>query len=386
MKSLNVPLLFASIFLTYSCVEKTQILTRINPDGSCYRELNGKADSVFMIGNTAKRNPFAVDLDSTWKISWQYKTSEIHKEWPLKTWTWDTTYKNIFHGPKGKSSSLIKSINVWASRNYKSVNEMASSFRLKESHSWHDLKVRYSLDKKFRWFYTYYIYKEVYPKIKTFDRVPLDKYMNNDEVSFWFNGNTDLLKGMNGAEMKEFISDIESKFNSWLGNNLFDISYDILINNYNYLKGINISRERLISAKDSILVKYIKDFDIIKNDPSFEDLLDKYFKTKFFSTLINQKDNPVIKQIDTVLTKPFEHMQEYFAEGIDYRLLMPGKILQAKYAVLHNDTLVWNITAYRMVPGDFEISAQSRRANNWAFILSGFILLVAVGTYFIKTR
>jgi len=118
----------------------------------------------------------------------------------------------------------------------------------------------------------------------------------------------------------------------------------------------------------------------------FVSCVNKYFKTKYFSTFFNQKDNSVLKQIDTVLTKPFEHMQEYFGEGIDYRLIMPGKILQAKYAVLHNDTLVWNITAYRMVPGDFEISVQSRRANNWAFILSGFILLLAVGTYFIKTR
>jgi hypothetical protein len=362
------------------------MFTRINPDGSCYRVLKATADSLFMIGDTAKRKPFPIELDSTWKISWQYETSAIHNDWPLKTWPWDSTYKNIFLVPKEKYPTMNKSINVWATRNFRSVDEMASSFRLKKSHSWHDLNISYSLDKKFRWFYTYYLYKEVYPKIKTFDRVPLEKYMNNDEVSFWFNGNKDLLKGMNGVEMKEIVTDIESKFNNWIGNNLFDISYDLLLDNYNNLEGVNISRDRLISAKDSILVKYIKDFDLINNDPSFEDLLDKYFKTKFFSILFKQKENPVIKLYDNVFNKPFEHMQEYFGEEIDYRLLMPGKILQANNGVLHDDTLVWKITAYRMVPGDFEISAQSRNVNIWAFVLSGFILLVAVGIYFIKTK
>jgi hypothetical protein len=342
------------------------MLTRVNPEGSCYREFRSNADSSFMVGDTARTNPFPVDLDSTWKISWQCITPEIHTGWPLKTWNWDTAHHD-------------KSISVWARRDYQSVEGMALKFKFKKSHVWHDFKARYSLDKKFRWFYTYYLYKEAYPKIKTFDRVPLEKHMTSEEAGFWFTGEPNLLKGMNGVEMEEFISGIEKKFNSWFGHNLWEMNYEALVNNYDFLGDIKISRERLLSAKDSIINLNL---NIIEDDLDFVKCMDAYFKTNAFSSLDNIKDNP-LKQLDRNIQ---DQVFKYFEKEIDYRLLLPGKILNANNGVLRGDTLVWKITAYRMVTGDFEIRARSRKANNWAFMLSGIIILGAVGMFFVKTK
>jgi hypothetical protein len=391
MKSITITLLLSPILITMSCVNTEQMLTRINSDGSCYREFERGADSAFMVGDTAKRNPFPVDLDSTWKISWQYNTPEIHREWPMETWTWDTTYKYVrIDLINGNRTLPNKRITIWARRNYKSVEEMASMFRLEKSNKWHALKVNYSLNKKFRWFYTYFLYKEIYPKIKTFDRIPLDKYMTNEEAGFWFNGNPDLLKGMNGIEMKEFIREIEKKFNRWFAYNLWDIEYEILINNYEYVKDVKINKERLVLAKDSIFNKNygkVEDsYNILdNNNMDLGKSLDSYFNTDVFSTFFNQKDNPMNKKIDNIFDDSLS-FANYFEQEMSYNLLLPGKILHAKNAVLHNDTLVWKITAYRMVKSDFEICAQSRKPNYWAFVLTGIIILGAVGIFFIKTK
>jgi hypothetical protein len=64
--------------------------------------------------------------------------------------------------------------------------------------------------------------------------------------------------------------------------------------------------------------------------------------------------------------------------------LLPGKITDPQNAVVHGDTLIWKLTAYRMVYSDYEIEAQSRKANIWAFIFSGLIVIIAAGSYFIK--
>jgi len=60
---------------------------------------------------------------------------------------------------------------------------------------------------------------------------------------------------------------------------------------------------------------------------------------------------------------------------------MPGVVTGQNNAVVHGDTLVWNLTTYRMIPADYVIEAQSRKANSWAFILTGLILIIAIGSF-----
>jgi LPXTG-motif cell wall-anchored protein len=46
----------------------------------------------------------------------------------------------------------------------------------------------------------------------------------------------------------------------------------------------------------------------------------------------------------------------------------------------------WKLTAYRMSYSDYEIGAKSRKTNNWAFIVSGIIVLAAIGSFFFKKK
>jgi hypothetical protein len=323
-----------------------------------------------MIGDTSKSNPFPVDLDSCWKISWTYLTPEIHTNWPVENWKWD-------------KNDTTKELTFTARRDFKNAKEMGDQFRFRKSHEWHDLKSSCVLDKKFRWFYTYYNYKEIYSQIKTFDNVPFSKYMTNDEASFWFTGEPNMLKGLNGIEIREYIGDLENKYNSWFAHNLWNVEYKALLTNYDLLDPKPMSKLRLEQARDSVFEKNMS----FKNNGEMElemnQCLDNYFKTTTFSTLWNKKESPMKKFEDTLDSLQFI---EYFIPSVKYKMMMPGEIIDPKNAITQGDTLVWNLTAYRMVYGDYEITAQSRKANAWAFIVSGLVILLAAGSYFIKLK
>jgi hypothetical protein len=370
MKSATLISTLSVCLLITSCVSNDEMLTVINPDGSCYRAFTRNADSAFMTGDTAKSNPFPIEIDENWKITWTDSTASVHNEWPVKD-------RNLNTG-----SQRLK-IMATARRDFNSVQDMAENFRFKKSDSWRDMKPVYTLDKKFRWFYTYYTYKENYPKVKTFDKVDFSKYMTNEEAEFWFTGKPDLLKGMNGVEIREYIGDLENKYNMWFGKNVWDIEFEELLKNYDSMPGKPVDKVRLVSARDSIFEKYYADSDHENHDLDMEKSLNSYFKTTKFSKLWENENSPMKKFEKNGYNLEFINL---FGVSYEYKLMLPGKIIQPNNAILHGDTLVWKLDAYRMVYSEYAISAQSRKANVWAFILSALVVVTAVFSYFYKLK
>jgi hypothetical protein len=373
MKKLNYLLWMAMAISFFSCKDSKdpKYLTVINPDGSCYKIIESIADSAFIVGDTAKSNPFGITLDSAWKISWSYITPEYKTNWPLQKWEWDTAFK---HEP----------LKVKAQRNYNSIKEMSEKFRFSKDHRWSTIVPRYNLEKKFSWFYTYYNYSELYPKIKTFEKIPFEKHLTKAEAEFWFNGDLDLIKGMNGIEIKEEVKSVEQNFNLWFEHNVWEEEMDVLINNYHLLKNPPVTKESLKAMKDSLFDIY----ELKKSDKDFKDqglgyFLDYYYKSKAYTELSNRPGNPLKAYEDSVGKEEFT---KYFETSINYNLLMPGKIMTAENAINHGDTLKFNLDAYRMTYKDYEIKATSRKTNTWAFWVTGIIVLVAVGSLFVKRK
>jgi hypothetical protein len=323
-----------------------------------------------MVGDTAKSNPFPVDLDKSWKISWLNKQLKEQTVWPVKNWLRDTS-------EKGTGTFAT------ARREFKSVKEMNDDFRFKKSHHWSQIKATNSLEKKFRWFYTYYTYKEVYPRIKSFDKIPFDKYMTKEEVEFWFTGKPDLLKGMNGLEIREFVGGIENKYNIWLAHNIWDVEYEEFLKKYDSLEDKPVSAGRLALVRDSIFNKYYKSADSEKQDLNMEVSLNKYFNTTKFSPLWATNTSPMKKFEQNSYNLEF---LDLFGEAFNYKLIMPGKIINPGNAIMHGDTLIWKLDTYRMVPENYEFVAKSRKANTWVFILSALILVLVVSSYFYSPK
>ena len=364
-------LLFAIILFVSSCTPKPiDMLTVINSDGSCYREFSETPDSLFLMGDKSeKHNPFSVIIDSSWQISWTFGDSKPRTDFPLSKATLDSITKN-------KSQQSKENIVVHIRRNYKSVEELDSTFRLKSANDWNMVKVKHSLEKKFRWFYTYYTYRETYNKLKLNFDIPVEKYMTKAEAQFWFTGKPEILKGMNGLETREYVGKIEDNYNKWVVRNLWNEEFKVVLKNYDSLAKKPVAKEKLETLNDSIYNSKINnsmDFDIIK-------VLNTYFKTNDFS-MLSEKENGPLKKFDEDTNLKFAF---FYSQEINYKLSLPGDIIQANNAVVEGEVLTWKLTPQRLIPDDYIIEAQSRKANLWAFILTGLIVIVALGSFFWK--
>ena len=380
----RILIFIAAVCALSSCIEPDNMLTVINSDGSCYRVFSSNAGSNFMLGkDLANQNNVPIDIDSTWKISWRLDDStEIHTNFPLRQSEYDSIAAGMPNEKDPGTHKIQKKNPIFQltfRRDYKSVAEMASTFKLNKTHAWSTMKVKYSLDKKFRWFYTYYTYKETYPKIKTFFKTPIDSFMTKEEAMYWFNGEPNIYKGMNGVEIREAIGSLEDKYNHWFNKNFWDIQYDLLLENYDLMASAPVSKDSLSRCKDTIFESKVKG----DKDVDMQKILNNYFKTKAFSIYWATGESPLKKFEDQFEKQDFI---SYFGKEFNYNLCMPGRVTPKENVVMQGDTLNFKLTAYRMVYNDYVIEAESRKANVWAFIVSGLILALAIGSFWYKPK
>ena len=379
MKTLKKILFCAVLPLFTACSDAPdKMLTIISTDGSCQREISAMVDSAFMTGSISeKNNPFPVEIDSSYSIVWRYKDGKIRTDFPITQSLYDSIIladTTIFN-PKKKKNDFL----VFVSQNYKSVEEMSEKFRLKPSHPWSEMDVKYSFEKKFRFFYSYFTYTETYPQVETSFEVPIENYMSKEEADFWFNGEPDLTQGMNGLEIQEYTDVLNEKYNIWVHQNVWNMQYKVLIDSYDLIINSPISKEELMRLRNTIFEKYSSKDDITQD---MEGCLNHYFETNAFSVLWKMKDSPMDK-FDN------EFSEQYFvrcaSKSFDYQLLMPGEIVYTN-GVNRNDTLSWNISAYRMFRGDYVIEAQSRKINIRMLVLTGMFAATAISIFVYKRR
>ena len=333
------------LFTLASCNPSTEMLTVVNPDGSCYREIYVTPDSTYKPGDTdPQKNPFPVVINENWKVQWVDSTSRL----------------------------------LSARQEFPSVESMDSLFQLKESHPWHQFKVKHRLNEKFRWFYTYYDYSETYPQIVSEIELPIDSFMSHDEMMYWFTGQPNLMHGMNGIEAREYLGKIEDSYNHWFSKNAWYAHYKELLNHYDQLSNFPLTKDKLTNLRDSIYkTKVNQDVDFNMNQ-----VLNDFFNTTAFNILWKDENSAMRQFEENYLAETIE----YFEGTFHYKLILPGTIIDAGNATINGDTLHWKLDAYRMYPSEYTLHAKSRKANVWIFFISGLIVLIAAGSFFVKTK
>lgn len=342
-----------------SCVSNYKVVTSINADGSCLREVYAKCDSAFLAGNM-KHNPYMFYLDSGWKIT--------------------TTDSDEHYQKRGVE------YNGKISRTFRAINEISAGLRCKEEEFRPLAAPTETFQKRFRWFYTYYTFKAVYPGIADQMPVAIDKYMSRDEQMLWLRGDLSACRGMNGMELNDKLDEIAKRFYAWRSRNFYEACFEAICDFENRL-GNSPYASQLPAAKDTLFLMvviegkfYEKDME---NQPQMVEviyrMLDKYFETGYFSDLYRQNE----AQIDTLCEnrgKRLERLEEkLFANNVEYVLTLPGTLVDANTPLINQDTLRWKVTAVRFLTDDYELTATSREANRWAFAVAFF--LVALSAY-----
>lgn len=348
MKIVNMIAAICIAVCMMSCGTHYRMVTTLERDGSAVREVYANGDSAFMAGNML-HNPYLFDIGSGWDIA-----------------RYDADTKYDFFGDK-------KNMNVKVSKRSSSIELFSNELNYNEENRALAAPEE-TLTKKFRWFYTHFIFKGVYKKLSYHAPVSIDKYLSKEEQKLWSQGDFSNYPIMNGAEMNDMLSGMEEKFMNWAARNFFEIS----------IAGIQkLSKEYLISdaEKEEIYKQLSEKEEGLDIDPRRVcNALDKYYQTNYFSELY--------KQHETLLDKAFEKEAAVTQIGniISYELVVPGLITHTNSPIVNNNSITWKVDGMRILFHDYTLTAEYRIANTWAFLVSALILIIAIASITLLVR
>jgi hypothetical protein len=243
------------------------------------------------------------------------------------------------------------------------------------------LRSEAKLDKRFRWFYTEYTFTETFYCVGDTFKLPAIDYADKAEISYWFTGQPNLIAGMSGAEASQKLGDMEPNITKWLNDNLFKTGFDFIVANYDSIANPPVSKERFIELQDS-LVHFIMagEEDILTARP--DDKLREFFHSNAYAMFFDE-DNPLGEK----LNKEFMNRLNIFWFNVPYTLSMPGKVTDAGNGTLQPDgTILYPFTGERLIPQDYTITATSHVAHIWAYIITLFIILLAIGSFLYRRK
>ena len=349
--SIATLLLLLSLGMT-SCSTYYRMTSRIDTNGSMHREVYARGDSAFIAGNKT-HNPFLFQLDTDWQIV-----------------NLDSTLKFNFWGEEEK-------LNVKACRNIPLINgEYFSISNGKEQMSSLAIPTE-QLKKRFKWFYTYYIYNATYKELPDKGPVPLDKYLNKEEQIIWFRGDNAAFSGMNGIEQNDKLDKLEAKFGEWYNRSQYEVIWEV-IRQFTSQKGDTVYVNRLNELKETVYTNHLSGKDSC-GDAGIDDvcaLFDKVGQTNYYLELYKAH----AKAMDNMCEQKIK-IAEIFYHAIQFELTMPGTLLSSNASLSTNNIMVWKIDGLRLLTGNYVLTAESRVINYWAFGLTLLIILATLGIF-----
>ena len=312
----------AALMIT-SCEKNVEIFTEINRDGSCTRVYSAsKTDNVF--------------ADETWV--------------------------------EDMSDTVCTTI----SRTFNSVEEMAANPVLAVNGEF--INSQAQLDKKFKWFYTDYIFNETFASKEHLINVPLTDKMSRDELSFMLTGYPNLTEGMTGEEIVQFMDPLQDQYEYLVNLAIFDCDFRVIANHYDIIANPPVDKKTFISLRDSITRYALENHgDILMKK---NDLLKKYFKSDAYSIFYDSNND---------IKDEFEDEYMGYSSFVDlyylitpYSLKMPGRVIETGRGTLKDGVISYRFGGKYLFLGDYTITATSRVTNVWAFIISGLIVLLAI--------
>ena len=362
----------AAVLLMTSCSnEGERMLTIINEDGTCSREMTlHPAQEHVMAPLNESVNADGMIFRSGWKRFWSVKGDSVRHACPMTQQQWDSL------------QNVGGNILMHTKQDYPSVKEMGDSLNRVAQDLFKDTA---SLEKQFKWFYTDYVYKETLSIAvsKSVFPIPLDRFVSADTASYWFTGDPNLATGLTGAEQKEMLDEIEAKISHWfIACSMAHVCEIIANEQYDEVKNPPVSKEQFEALKDSIaMLPAVAKIDLSDNMSQVSKILEDYFHSDAYTPLFKN---------EKVWNHRLEETYKFYTyllcmkPMLDY--VMPGKVIDAGNGVVDGNVVHYKFSGERMIPRPYDVTITSRITNVWAFVATFLIILVAIGSFFYRHK
>jgi hypothetical protein len=364
----NFAILILLLFMG-SCLDYS-VTTRVNRDGSIFREYRVRGDSAKIFNGS-----LMIPSGPEWKIS--------------HSWS-----------PKNEkdSSSGEKQYVYLASRTFKDIDELNSW--LATDTSMGTIKPMVSLKKKFCWFYTHYEYSEVYPMTFPFQKIPVDSFLTDMEQSVIMDDDRTVYSSKDGkmiwrvketeyayspadsAEIEQISKNCEKKLGRWMVASIIEDYVDVLNKHFK-----NEAIVRAISQKKDIWNDAVdKKYDMKSSDFVTADFLNSIGDSLMGSGRLQELyvNNPeVFDEFDQKIRKARDLGVE---DSFSHTLSLPGKMYSTNSEKVSPSEIEWKLEPMYFALKDYEMKASSRVANPWIMVLSGLLAAGLIGVIFAKRK
>ena len=301
------------VFLMSGCNDFT-IKTAVRPDGSFERTVVCSGDSL---GIGRLHLPYV--FDNSWSIAWERQ-----------------------HESSGDFVTTAK-------KTYSSSEQLMEEFSKGKDSS--KLQVSCRIEKRFRWFFTYFYYSETLSSYGIYRHEPVDSFFTPAEIA--------LIKENKDSLLNKRVDDLWSR-------NVVDEFVMRLEAIVKAFDDPELPPTMVSAARGAIAEQIFKS----KNDNS-EDIA-----LLFGKSLAPRPERKLRAAIDTVIkamTRELEHEAEL---DVSYKneVTMPGILITSNSSRIEGNTAMWECRSNKY----FEVvmSAESRKANLWAVITA---LVVCAG-------
>ena len=365
------------VLLITSCNDDSSMLTIINEDGTCSREMSFHPypQAVMAPVDQSIEND-GLHFGSDWERTWSVMGDSTRYACPITEAQWDSLQK-VFPNSYVRSHILMHT-----KRDFSSVAEMSDSLTKVVNHLF---KATASLDKHFKWFYTDYVYTETYAinDMQQLFTIPLDKFVSADTASYWFTGQPNLAEDLTGSEQKELLDGIESKISQWMNANTFDYIYTYIAHVFwKDIKNPPVTNGQFLANKDSIVMSpAVANMKIFDEPEQVAKILKDYYHTDAFQPIFSED-----RHWDRILDHQYKSLQYLMWMKPQLNLVMPGRVIDSGMGKVDGNVIRYRFSGERLLPHDYVISATSRVTHVWAYIATILVIILAIGSFFYRKK
>lgn len=379
-RKVKITLTLLSMVMLFSCDYETHVINTVHKDGSITRK-------VIMKNSEEKFEPekYRVPVDSTWQTQIDMDVNEA-----------------------GDTSWILT-----AEKHFGNVDEINEEY-INDQGSNQYLERKAYFSKSFKWFTTVFRYSETIDKFMTVT-CPVSDFLSDEELKFFYLPGNVIAELKNGSDSLKYeaLSDtIDTKSEIWMWTSFVRQWIEIFYDLFGDHPDLSIDKEEMLS-KESAFVKQLIDYDKSEKekDEEFSQLLeedeeamqfleeekneDKINDTeliitsmlgkKFYSTFRTEIDSAM--SVLETMTEPFISVDNY-----DIEIRMPGYIIASNgYVNTDPDSenssgILWLVKGEYFLTQQYEMWAESRVNNYWAWIISALFILFVITGFVIRSK
>ena len=350
-----------------SCDGEISMVTRIDKDGSCKRELSFGADSLFLTGNGFEEpmdnegdvNIHHINLDDEWALTWGVKGQGDRNAFPMSAEQYGVLKEEL----KFSDSEVRDTLIVYAQRDFADVADMCAKTPLKFNEK--PLSANGRLEKSFRWFYTDYCYTGTYECIAGNFKVPLNAYFKSeDEARYWLTGYPDLSDGRTPAQMFDDMNAWQKCLDKWTYANVAYDYFDYIARNHDSVENPSMIKGEFEAKRQQFIDVCVEKSQVLK-EGILESALAEVLGDSYAKIGTEAKKQVKMLKYGSLLALQFKES-----------IIMPGKVIDSGRGKYQDGAVVYTISAERMLPGDYVVEVRSRVVNVWAFVVTAFVVVV----------